>query len=96
MAGFDFYNQRAAKMPGMVVNAGRFDFSAGSSTIDVPTTLSKAFFGMAQADFTAQSDPQATLSGYKVGDVSNGKITFLRGGGSENEDARMSYIVVGY
>ena len=96
MAGFDLETQRSAKMPGMTVNGGTFEFSSGSQTIDVPTTMIHAFGGMAVADITVTTDPQQTTSAYKVGDVSNSSVTFIRAGGFVDEDARMSYWLWGY
>ena len=62
MSGFDWADtQRSVQLPNVKVNFGTFEFSAGSQTIDVPTTLAKAFGGMAAADFTSVTDPQQTL-----------------------------------
>lgn len=96
MAGFDADTQRSAQLPNVKMNFGMFEFSSGSETIDVPTTLAKAFGGAAMADLTATTDPQQTMVGYKVGDVSNGAVTFTRGGGHVDEDARMSYWLFGW
>jgi hypothetical protein len=96
MAGFDLETQRHAKMVGLCVDGGRFDFSSGSATIDVPTCLASALFGLAMADLTAANSPQQTTLAYKVGDVSNGAVTFVRAGGAVNEDARMSYWLGGW
>lgn len=96
MAGFDLETQRSAKMPGMSINVGMFDISAGSASVDVPTTLARALFGMALADLTGITDNQDTYGAFKVGDVSDSKVTFIRAGGSTGKDARISYILAGY
>lgn len=96
MAGFDLETQRHAKTIGMCFDAGRFDFSSGSSTCDVPTNLSTVLMALAQADLTSVTDPQQTMQAYKVGDASNGAVTFVRAGGNIGEDARMSYLAVGW
>lgn len=96
MAGFDLENQRTAQLVGMKLNTGTFDFSSGSSTVDVPTTLSHAIMGMAHADLTATNDTQVTMLGYKVSDVSKGAVTFIRAGGFMDEDARMAYWLAGW
>jgi hypothetical protein len=96
MAGIDLETQRHAKMPGLCVDCGTFDFSNASQTAEVPTHLTRVMFGFAVADLTATDDPQQTTLAYKVGDASNGAVTFIRAGGNNNEDARMSFIVGGY
>jgi len=96
MAGFDPVTQRHAKMPGLCIDAGIFDFSDGSATVDVPTNLSRVLGGLAVAEFSAASDPQQTLMAYRVGDASDCKVTFMRAGGMVGEDARMSYIMWGF
>ncbi len=96
MAGFDPETQRHAKTVGMCFDGGRFEFSAGSSTCDVPTNLMNVMGGLAMADLTGTDDVQATLFAYKCGDASNGKITFLRAGADIGADARMSYWLMGW
>lgn len=96
MAGFDLENQRHAKTVGMCYDGGTFDFSSGSATVDVPTNLARAMAGLAMADLTATTSAQQTMLGYKVGDVSNGAVTFIRAAGNINEDAKMSYWLMGY
>lgn len=97
MAGFDWAEtQRSAQMPNMKVNGGTFEFSSGSQTIDVPTTLSKVMGGLATADLTATTDVQQTMLAFRIGDVSNGAVTFIRAGGFLAEDARMAYWLLGY
>lgn len=96
MAGFDLETQRHAKTVGMCYDGGRFDFSAGSATIDVPTCLAGVLCGLAMADLSAATSPQQTMLAYKVGDVSDGAVTFVRAGGAINEDARMSYWLMGW
>lgn len=96
MAGFDLETQRHAKTIGMCFDGGQFDFSSGSTTRDVPTNLSKVMGGLAMADLTATGDVQQTLFAFKVGDASNGAITFMRAGTYASEDARMSYWVMGW
>jgi hypothetical protein len=78
------------------VDFGTFEFSSGSTTIDVPTTLARALLGLAIADFSVTTKPQQTLFATKVGDVSNCAVTFMRLGGFSDEDARMSYLLGGY
>jgi hypothetical protein len=96
MAGYDDTIQRNAGTPGMRFDGGRFDFSSGSATCEVPTRLARALCGLAMADLSATTSPQQTVLGYKVGDVSNGAITFVRAGAAVNEDARMSYWLMGW
>lgn len=96
MAGFDLETQRHAKTVGMCFDGGRFDFSAGSATCEVPTNLLNVMGGLAMADLTAAASGQQTLLAYKVGDASNGAVTFVRSGGNLNEDARMSYWLMGW
>lgn len=96
MAGFDPDRQQTSQMVGLKVNCGTFDFSNGSQTADVPCTLARALGGMAMIDCVDTDVTQATVVGYKVGDVSDCKVTFIRGGGVIAEDARMSYLLVGY
>jgi len=96
MAGFDLETQRHAKTIGMCFDAGRFDFSSGSATCDVPTCLAGVLMGLASADVTAVPAAQQTPGAYRVGDVSNGAVTFVRAGGALDEDARMSYILAGW
>lgn len=96
MAGFDPVTQRATRPPNVAIDIGTFDFSAGSDTVDVPTTLAKVMFGQALADLSTVDDPQQTMIGYVVGDVSDAAITFIRGGGGDGLDAKMSYMVAGY
>lgn len=96
MAGFDYENQRTAQMPNMKVNGGTFDFSGGVATIDVPTTLAKVFGSVCAADLTATTSVQQTMLAYRVGDVSNGFVSFLRGGGFIDQSAHMSYWMWGY
>lgn len=98
MAGFDPETQHSGRWPGgLRADAGVFDLSGGSSTVDVPTTMSKVMGAIAVAEFTATTGSmQQTLIAYKVGDASDGKVTFSRGGGSIQEDARLSYLVWGF
>lgn len=96
MAGFDPQTQRHAKTVGMCFDGGVFEFSSGSSTCEVPTNLSSALGGLAMADLTGTDSPQQTMLAYKVGDATNGAVTFVRAGGTINEDARMSYWLMGW
>jgi len=96
MAGFDWGNtQLSAQMPHCKINAGTCDFSSGSQTVDVPTTLSKVYGGLITACFTATAVVQQTTLGVVVGDISNSNITFMRLGGFIDEDAHMSYWLAG-
>ncbi len=94
--GFDPETQRTAHMPGLKLDAGTFDFSNGSETADVATTLAKALGGMAVADLSATTDVQQTTMAFKIGDASNSKVTFVRGGANIFEDAKMSYLLWGF
>lgn len=96
MAGFDLETQRSAQMPGMKVNGGRFDFTVGGTTVDVPTTLVNVMAGFAHADLTGVTDVQQTMFAYKVGDASACAVTFVRGGGNAGEAARMAYWLIGF
>jgi hypothetical protein len=96
MAGFDLETQRTVQLIGGKINFGVFEFSSGSTTCEVPTTLSRALSGLASADLTDVNDTQQTLFAFKIGDVSNAAIMFVRAGTFKGEDARMSYWLAGY
>lgn len=96
MAGFDLENQRHAKTVGMCFDGGTFDFSTGSATADVATFLVRTMSGLAIAKLDSVDTTQQTMMAYMVGDPSNGMQSFVRAGGNINEDAQMSYWMMGF
>jgi len=98
MAGFDWAEtqQIGRILGGVKMDMGRFEFSSGSNSYDLATTLANVIGAVVCADLTGTSDQQKTLTAYKAGDVSNGTVTFIRGGPLVDEDARMSYLMWGY
>ena len=78
---------------GLHVDLGYMDFSNGSQTVEVDTTLLKVNFGLGIAQ--TKSGGNQTLVATTDGDVSGSKVTFRREGAFINEDARYSYMLVG-
>ena len=78
---------------GIHVDAGIMDFSSGSQTVEVDTTLLKSWFGLGTAQTKAAGNQTLVATTDNV--ISNSKITFRREGGFIAEDAAYSYIIFG-
>ena len=78
---------------GLHVDTGLIDFSSGSQTVEVDTTLLKVNFGIGLAETKAAGNQ--TLVATTDRTITNSKVTFRREGGFIAEDARYSYMMIG-
>ena len=94
--GFDLDTQRSGTITGFgMIEAGYFDISAGSGTIDVPTRMIKSVMGFGVAK-TGSPDVFGGIVATTDGDITGGAITFRRQSANELSDLRVHYILLGY
>lgn len=96
--GFDLDTQQSGTLPGAGrVEVGTVDFSNGSSTAEVATRLTKAYFGMGMVK-TNTTTSQGTHGGLAHTDliISSGAVTFKRVADYRDEDATYMYMLVGW
>ena len=99
MAGFDLDSQRPFTIPagGLRGEVGYFDFTAAAATKDVPTTLTKAWFGLSISKTGEGAGDNETLIGTTDCDISNSALTWTRGNPAQTiETVRMYYILLGW
>lgn len=92
---FDLTAQRGGRIPGFGrIEAGFFDFSLDSLTVEVATQLDYCIMGLGIAK-SNDPDWQGAIA-TTDGDVSSGYLTFKRSTGYEGETNRIHYFVLGW
>ena len=96
MAGFETGQQHSYTIPGGGRGeAGYYDVSNGSATVEVPTRLTECYFGLGVADTDPSSGNNALIFSTDCS-ISSGAITFKRHSSYLEEDVRFRYLVFGW
>ncbi|MGI6140065.1 MAG: hypothetical protein ACOYI9_13690 [Candidatus Hydrogenedentales bacterium] len=95
MAGFDLAVQRSGAAHGLRIDCGHVDFTANSSTVEVPCTLNTVFmgFGVIKTDNTENHSLICSCDN-SVSDA--GAVTFTRHGPYLGDTPTMNYILIGW
>lgn len=94
--GFDWDIQRLVTLPtGLHFECGYMDFSNGSPTTEVVTTMTNIIsgFGIVQTDDDGKN---FGLVATQDGSISSNAVTFTRQTGYILEDARYYYVLLGW
>lgn len=99
MAGWEVAQQHSFTVPGGGRGeAGYWDVSSGSDTVEVPTLLNTCYYGQGTADTDPTTGiPYQTITFTTDCSISAaGAITFARRGGYRDQDVRFRYFVIGW